>query len=67
MNTIAMLKYRWFKDNESDKTISRVEKCQCLDEHNNKEWQGLDKYKGENEGTADRYVSFPFNALLFPP
>lgn len=59
-----MLKRQQFEDDESDETASRVEKSQRLDERDDEEGQGLDKYEGEGEG--DRYVSLPFITPLPP-
>lgn len=57
-----MLKRQRFKDSKSDKIALKVEKCQRLNEYNNKEGQGLDKYDGEGEG--DRYIFFAFITLI---
>lgn len=66
MKMPAMLKRQQFEDNKSDKTVLRVEKCQHLNKHDDKEWQSLDKYEGECEGEANRYILLPFNIFLLP-
>lgn len=59
-----MLKRQWFEDNESDKTELSISKRQRLDVHNDKERQGLNKYKNESKGK--RYVPFPFITPFLP-
>lgn len=64
IKTPAMLKHQQFEDSESDETESRVSKYQQLDEYDNKERQGFNKY--ENKDKGQKYVLFPFVASLLP-
>ena len=43
-----MLKRQQFKDNESDIMEPKTSKWLHVDEHDNKEKQGLDKYQGKD-------------------
>lgn len=51
-----MLKCQWFEDSKSDMTKPKVLKHLHVDQYNNKEWQGSDKYQGSD----GRYVPLSF-------
>lgn len=57
-----MLKHQQFRDNESDEMEPRVLKRQHVVMHENKEGQGLDKYKSENKRKDVGYVPLFFIA-----
>lgn len=59
-----MFKCQQFKDSESDKTVTKVENHQHLDECNNKKWQSMDKYEAEPKLNTDRYILLLINTLL---
>lgn len=58
---VMILKCQQFKDSESDKTESKILKCQRMDDCDNEEGNGLDKYEDEIESAN----IFPFPLVLF--
>lgn len=49
-----MLNYQQFKYSKSDATELKASKCPCINEHDNEEGQGLDKYQAKD----GRYIFF---------
>ena len=65
MMMLAVLKHQQFGDSGSDETELKRWKRQCLDEHDDKEENGLDNKKGngsdEDKGKIEdgRYIPLP--------
>lgn len=60
----AILKCQQFESSRSNKIESKSWKYQCLDIRDNEEEQGLDKYKGKDEGKDIEYIPLLFIALF---
>ena len=58
MKTPTLFKRQQFEDRGNNEMEPKASKCQCLDQHDNKERNGLDEDAGEIEGA--RYVPPPF-------
>ena len=58
----VVLKRQRFEDSRNNKMEPKSSKYQRLDLHDNKEEEGLDKFKGEDERENIKYVFFLFVA-----